>query len=234
MLNLIFPDLCVYCKEISPGEDLCKTCFSKINFIKQEHVCVVCGVPYKSGEENNRFLHKCGTCVKKEKKLLRCRSVAYFDGLIRELLHSFKYRGRLSIGRVCAKLLTDKFSEDLKGFDLVLPVPVHIKKLREREFNQSAVLATYLSKKLDLECDLFSLVKSRETEAQVVYKNAEERRKNVAKSFSIRNPKKIKKRSVLLVDDVFTSGSTVNECAGVLLKSGASEVQALTLLRADV
>jgi len=235
MLDIIFPNLCVYCKNISTGEPLCKSCYSEISFIDPLNVCTCCGVPFSSDSElTGPVYHKCGKCIKEKINFTRCRSVAQFNGVIRELLHSFKYRKKLGIGKIFAKLLTDNFPKDLKGFDLLLPVPLYINKLREREYNQSAVLVSYLSNKLRFEKDLFSLIKSSETNPQIMYKTIRQRKKNILKSFTVRNVKKVKKRSILLVDDVYTSGSTLNECAKVLLESGAVKVQALTLLRAYV
>ena len=233
MLDLIFPDLCVYCKNHSPNSDLCSSCYSKISFVSTQNICIKCGTPFNLGSETGHG-HKCGACIEKERYYTKCRSVALFDGLIRELLHLFKYRKKLGIGKLCGKLLTENLPGAIEDFDLIVPVPMHIRKLREREFNQCAVLSKYLSGKTGKEYDPFTLIKLRETEAQVVFKNAGDRRKNVYKSFSVRFKDRIKKRSVLIIDDVYTTGSTVNECARVLLESGASKVLALTLLRADV
>ena len=176
--------------------------------------------------------HKCESCIRETVSFNICRSIARYEGTLRELLHRFKYKRKLGIGNIFIKLMTDNFPKDLKGFDLMIPVPLHIHKLREREYNQSAVIVNGLSRKLNCEKDLFSLVKSTKTEPQVNFKNSKERKKNVSKSFSVTDVKKIEKRSILLIDDVYTSGSTIKECSKVLLKAGAIKVQALTLLRA--
>lgn len=233
MLDIIFPSFCVSCNQYSPKGQLCSSCSSDIKFIKSKDVCHCCGVPFNYFDESvNTPKHKCSYCINQKVHYTVCRSIAYLEGTVRELLHGFKYRKKLGIGKLFTKLMTENFPEELLGFDLIMPVPLHINKLREREYNQSAVLVNGVSKKLICEKDLFSLVKSRETEPQVNFKNSNIRKKNISKSFSVRDVKKVKKRSILLVDDVYTSGSTVNECARVLLDSGAEEVRVLTLLRA--
>lgn len=209
------------------------SCYSDIRFIDSSNVCVICGIPFNFFQDDLPTSgHKCANCIREKINFTVCRSIAYFDGTIRELLHGFKYRKKLGIGKILSKLLIDNFPGELKDFDLIMPVPLHIKKLREREYNQSAVFVNSLYRKLNCEKDLFSLVKSGETDPQINFKNSKMRKRNVLKSFSVRDIKKVKKRSILLVDDVYTSGSTINECAKVLIESGADKVQALTLLRA--
>lgn len=233
MLDIIFPGLCVFCKKTSSGQQLCERCYSEIRFIYSSDICKSCGIPFNYFNESSLIpVHKCGRCIKDEVNFSICRSIAHFDGTIRELLHGFKYKKKLGLGKFFSKLITGHFPKDLKGFDLIMPVPLHIRKLREREYNQSAVFVNYLSGELNCEKNLFSLVKSRETDPQINFKNSAMRKRNVLKSISVRNTKKVKKRSILLVDDVYTSGSTLNECAKVLLEAGAGKVQALTLLRA--
>ena len=192
-----------------------------------------CGIPFSlfNGSQKTKS-HKCESCLRNIVSFHRCRSVARYDGTLRELLHRFKYKRKISIGKFFIKLILDHFPKDIKGFDLIMPVPLHINKLREREYNQSAIIVNSLSRHLNCEKDLFSLKKSCETEPQVNFKNSQMRKRNILKSFSISDVKKVEKRSILLIDDVYTSGSTLNECAKVLVKAGASKVQALTLLRA--
>ena len=233
MLDIIFPRFCFSCKQYSQNGQLCPDCFSDINYINPESVCVSCGVPFNYFSESaSGPEHKCSYCLTEKVHYSVCRSIAYLDGTIREMLHAFKYRRKLGLAKLFSKLILDNFPKDLLGFDLIMPVPLHINKLREREYNQSAILVNGISGKLNCEKDLFSLVKSRETEPQVNFKNRKNRKKNLVKSFSVRDVKKVEKRSILLVDDVYTSGSTINECARLLLESGADDVRALTLLRA--
>jgi len=233
MLDIIFPGLCIFCKKTSSGQQLCNNCYSEIRFIDSSNICICCGIPFNSFNESSHIPgHKCANCIREKINFNKCRSIAHFDGTIRELLHGFKYKKKLGIGNFFIKLIIDHFPKDLNGFDLMMPVPLHIHKLREREYNQSAVFVNNLSKRLNCEKDLFSLVKSSETDPQINFKNRTMRKRNILKSFSVNDIKKVEKRSILLIDDVYTSGSTINECAKVLLKAGAGKVQALTLLRA--
>ena len=233
MLNIIFPKLCISCQSPSSGHVLCRPCFSEINFINTSNICISCGIPFNLFNKlSPTKSHKCDGCIRNIVNFNRSRSIARYDGTLRELLHRFKYKKKIGIGKFFTKLILDHFPKDLKGFDLMMPVPLHINKLREREYNQSAVIVNCLSRDLECEKDLFSLKKSRETEPQVNFKNSSARKRNILKSFSVSEVKKVKKRSILLIDDVYTSGSTLNECAKVLLEAGASKVHALTLLRA--
>ncbi len=116
------------------------------------------------------------------------------------------------------------------GLDVVLPVPLHPIRLRQREFNQSLLLAHELSRELRLPLLFDILERNRWTRPQVEL-DGEERRKNVRKAFSIKRPEQIERLRVLLIDDVYTTGATVNECARVLKKAGAKAVHVLTLAR---
>jgi ComF family protein len=233
MLDIIFPAICISCKKISSRQQLCNGCYSEISFIESSNICICCGIPFNLFNKSPHITgHKCASCIRETINFDKCRSIARFDGTLRELLHRFKYKKKLGIGKLFVKLILDNFPKDLNGFDLIMPVPLHIHKLREREYNQSAVLVNNVSKSLNCEKDIFSLVKSNETEPQINFKNSTMRKRNILKSFSVTDVKKVEKRSILLIDDVYTSGSTINECAKVLLKAGADKVQALTLLRA--
>jgi len=126
--------------------------------------------------------------------------------------------------------MTEGCEEFLAGcqVDLIIPVPLHPKRLRWRGFNQSLLLARQVSRKYDVPIDPFVLYRSRETPPQTQL-TEDERRKNVRGAFETDPKKSLKKNSVLLVDDVYTSGATVNECSRVLIRAGAREVTVLTL-----
>lgn len=159
------------------------------------------------------------------------RSVAYYEGILRDMLHEFKYRGVLRLSRVLSHILIYNYPVEFDPVDVVIPVPLHLRKLRQREYNQVAVLGQELSKYIGSSFDPFVLRKQYDTRPQFEMKGERERRRNVRGTFVIEDLRRIKGKSVLLLDDVFTTGSTLNECTGVLLKAGAGRVQVLTLMR---
>ncbi len=115
---------------------------------------------------------------------------------------------------------------------MVIPVPLHVNKLRKREFNQSAVFSVHIAKKIGVAYEPFVLKKVKETLPQVDLKKEEHRIKNVRKAFAVSNPRMVKGARILLVDDVFTTGSTTDECSRVLVNAGAKSVNVFTLTRA--
>ena len=127
----------------------------------------------------------------------------------------------------------NNYPRDIGEFDIIIPVPLHIKRLREREYNQSAIIASEISKVTKVEYNPFILKKIKDTKPQVEFSNTVDRKKNVKETFAIKESSMIKNKIVLVVDDVFTTGSTTNECSSVLMASGAKEVKVLTVLRAS-
>ena len=222
---------------------MCGPCSGEVKFINEFSSCEVCGEPFgffssevsevwqtvpDTGEEG----HLCGNCVKGKFSFKRARSVAVYEGKLRDMIHEFKYEGRLSLEGVLTDLLFDNFPYHPEEFDTLVPVPLHINKLRQREYNQSAVIAVNLSSRTGIPLSLLCLKKTRDTRPQFELKNEEERRRNVRGAFSIDPGRGFVDKSVLLIDDVFTTGSTIEECTKELLKSGASEVSVITLARA--
>lgn len=243
MLDLVFPNLCSSCG--SPQSDdnaLCETCLNDINLIAELPGCASCGVPFgyfKSKEspgnedsEGRGNSHLCAKCVKGRYCFKRARSIAFYDGPVREMIHGFKYEGKLNLGEVLSDILIKHFPGDVEGFDLVVPVPLYISKLRKRGYNQSAVLAANFARSADVAVDLHALRKIRDTRPQFEIKDEAVRRSNVRGAFVVREKNSFARSSVLLIDDVFTTGSTSDECAKTLMKSGAFQVQVLTLTRA--
>ncbi len=242
MLDILFPKVCPSCRIAAlKTENLCSLCFSDIRFINDWSFCQKCGVPFgffDSTDEDDTGLdlksgeHLCGKCIKGKFCFEKARSIAIYDGKIRDMIISFKYEGKLSIGDVLVDILTTNMPKDLDSFDSVVPVPLHIVKLRQREYNQSVILATGLAKYAGVNCDLFGIKRTRETRPQIEIVSEDERRRNVKGAFSVTEDHKFKGKSILLVDDVFTTGSTSEECSKMLLNSGAYKVQVLTLTRA--
>jgi ComF family protein len=150
-----------------------------------------------------------------------------------EAVHGFKYGKRVCISRPLAALVRGTFFEHWgpEKVDLFVPVPLHIKRLRQRGFNQAYLLVMRWAKRDGLCCDGRLLRRVRWTEPQTTM-NRKDRRKNVKGAFAVNRPETVRGKRIVLVDDVYTTGSTVNECAKVLKRAGAEEVDVLTLARA--
>ena len=242
MLDILFPKVCPSCRTAAlRNENLCSLCLSDIRFVNDWSFCRKCGIPfgYFSPEDrenlewdNESSDHLCGKCLEGKFCFEKARSIAIYEGKIRDMIISFKYEGKLSNEDVLLDILTTNLPDDLDHFDSVVPVPLHINKLRQREYNQSVILASGLAGYAGVSCDLFGLRRIRETRPQIEIRNEQERRRNVKGAFLVPQSHKISGRSVLLVDDVFTTGSTCDECSKMLLNSGACKVQVLTLTRA--
>jgi ComF family protein len=244
MLDLIFPETCSGCDTpVSNKYLVCDSCTSDVKFISDYSLCERCGTPFGffSGDSHDpadttvlpaASGHICGRCLKGGFSFDRARSVVIYEGMMRDMIHEFKYRGRLGLEGFLVSLMIERFPYPRDVFDVAVPVPMHITKLREREYNQSAVLAYGLARSLRVECGLRALRKIRDTRPQFELGNEEERRRNVRGAFSVTSPGAFKDRSILLVDDVFTTGSTSDECSREILKSGAAGVSVFTLSRA--
>jgi ComF family protein len=155
-----------------------------------------------------------------------------YDGPIREAIHLLKYRGKPFLVKPLVGLLSLGYPFiDYDAYDLMVPVPLHPKRLRERGFNQALIVGRAIGRREKVPCTGFVLRKTRLSAPQVDL-SPKEREKNVRGSFAVVDPAKVEGKRVLLVDDVMTTGSTVNECARELLKAGAKGVDVFTLARA--
>ena len=230
-LDFIFPPLCHVCRVFIPDAGLlhiCSACRERLLPIGSPQ-CVVCGVPFL-GVGND---HICGECSTSRHQYNAARAALVYEGACRELIHSFKYLNKTHLRRPLALLTI----EHLSGFvrlqtpDLIIPVPLHRKRLRSRGFNQAVLLGELFSSHWKIPLERHNLRRIRWTEPQVNL-SARDRRANVKGAFSIQNPDLVHGRRILLVDDVLTTGSTVEECAVVLKAAGAEDVTIITVARA--
>jgi len=228
ILGVIYPPRCQICGEsfnIFDRRILCEICYNSIKF-NTPPFCKRCG---KSCSYEDRI---CESCRVKTCYFDASYSVCIYEGVIRECIHNFKYNGRFSLERFFKNLLIE-FAEkyiDMCRYNWLIPVPLHRIRHRERTFNQSAILASYLSKRFNIPVLKNNLLRTRLGKPQVTLpKN--KRLKDINNSFKIKRPLLIKDKSVLLIDDVFTTGATVNECSKILKKAGANLVEVLTLAR---
>ena len=230
-LDLIFPPKCLICNVPLGTRDnyqLCPSCLSGITYIKRPF-CTLCGIPFKSEEGSN---HLCGECLTSKRYFTKARSVGLYEGALLEAIHLFKYNGKIHLASPLGHMLSDSVSQlfDIKSVDLLIPVPLHPRRLRERGFNQALLLARVLKKRYSMALATRILKRWRWTEPQVNL-SGKVRKKNVKGSFIISNPLAVKEKNILLLDDVYTTGATINESGRTLLKAGANEVYVLTLAR---
>lgn len=197
----------------------------------QGPVCPSCGRPFASSDALTYSPeHTCGQCRKILPSFDQALSVGQFEGPLREAIHQFKYRPCRSLGKPLSAWMARNLRL-ISEIDVVMPVPLHRKRLRQRGFNQALLLSYGVGSAFEIPLSVDNLIRSRFTRPQVEL-SGEERIKNVAGAFAIRRPGEVDGKSVLIVDDVFTSGATMNECAAVLKEGGAARVTALTLARA--
>jgi ComF family protein len=232
LLDILFPPLCHVCKSFIPeaGElHLCTDCRQKIVPVSSPQ-CIVCGNPFNT---EGGIDHLCGPCSITPKPFVSARAAVSFLGPVKELIHRLKYGKKTHLARPLAILTAERLDPFVSeaGIELIVPVPLHLRRLRARGFNQALLIAQYLSKKFSITLSSNNLRRIRWTEPQVNL-SVDERIKNVREAFSVKDPEQFEGKIILLVDDVYTTGSTVAECAKVLKFCGASGVYVATVARA--
>lgn len=236
LINLILPPRCIKCGKILNNRNgLCSDCFNKIQFISAPY-CAHCGRPFlnESGLSSGKK-QLCGKCLQEKRRLFELqRSAFIYNDESKNLILDFKFRDKTVYAETLANLLFSA-GHDIwqEKPDLLLLVPIHQLRLLKRRYNQSALLVKYLAEKSGISADYFSLIRHQNTIPQVQL-SGEARRHNLQKAFSVKNPQKLHGKSVVLIDDVETTGSTLNECAKVLKKAGVSKIYALTLARTEI
>lgn len=201
----------------------------------------VCGICGKQHDEN--LCSKCKVIIKKiEKGQFFSYKNTYFDkhfylflyeGIIREKLIQYKFQNQNYLCDFFVKILlnNEKISGILEKYDIIIPVPMYQKKEKRRGYNQTSLIAKRLAKNTkSLEYDGTSLKKIKDTQTQSSL-NKLDRMKNIKNAYKVLNEQKIKKKKIILLDDIYTTGATVNECAKVLRKAGAKEILVLTIAK---
>lgn len=227
--DLCFPPCCICCENTLSESQLliCDKCLDDLYFTEKP-LCSRCGKVFGGREGEN---HLCSSCMKSSLYYNRARSLFIYDDRVADLVHSLKYNCNTSGLETFTKLKRKSSSlKDLPGADFIFPVPLHTKRLRKRGYNQALLLARSFFDKEKNKIKNNILVRSRNTPSQTGLSGVE-RRKNLRNAFFVRDQKIVSGKNILLVDDVFTTGTTVNECARVLIKAGARNVDVLTLAR---
>ncbi len=232
LMELLLPASCLACGQ--PPEQfseimLCQSCLSEVKLISGP-LCRCCGRPF---HKNTAGDHLCGLCLQGHYHFDMARALVQYHPPITTIISRFKYHGQ-----TCSLKSFRAIQQQLPGLnvlnqpDLIIPVPLHFKRLQKRGFNQALLLArAFYPNHLQL-IDFKVLERHRYTEPQTGL-SGKIRRQNLKNAFRVKDKKIVAGRRVLLIDDVFTTGTTVNECAKVLKRAGAKEVRVLTLARVD-
>jgi len=237
LLDRFFPPRCCFCRALLSSRDqecFCPRCHQAIRLVSHP-LCPACGRPFLDtpGED-----HLCGACLGRDSYFLQARAWACYpreedeDHPLRHAVQQFKYGRRVSLGKPLGRLMARGCHDFFRGssLDVIVPVPLHPRRLRWRGFNQSVILAREVGRSWQLPMDPFLLLRSRETPPQIQLPE-KGRRRNVRGAFALNPDKPVEAKTILLLDDVYTSGATVNECSRVLVRAGAREVHVLTLAR---
>jgi ComF family protein len=230
-LALLYPEVCQLCKAepATPREGFVGAkCWSQVRFIRAPF-CDRCGLPF-AGDLTSAFV--CTNCQELEFSFTSARAAVVAKTVVLEVIHRFKYGRALWFENFLAGLLVREAAPVLRGqsWDWLVPVPLHPVKEREREFNQSALLARHLSRATGVPCHEKMLRRARPTATQT-HLNRDQRAANLHDAFSVLPGAPLAGRRVVLVDDVFTTGATTNDCARALRAAGAAEVCVWTVAR---
>jgi ComF family protein len=221
LLDLVFPPRCVACRR--PGAWLCAACLAGVSYLSVP-LCSHCGEPLS-------VTRHCSRLANHLPRLDGLRSAAWHEGALRTALHQFKYRQLRVLRGPLGEVLTRAWRQSPlpEAIDLLLPVPLHARRVRERGYNQSLLLAQELARATGLSLAERSLVRVRHTRPQVGLRAAE-RLSNVDGAFAYQGPA-LAGRRVCLIDDICTTGATLQACAIPLRAAGAGAVYAYTLAR---
>ncbi|MCL2621613.1 MAG: ComF family protein [Firmicutes bacterium] len=226
LLGFLFPDnlTCIFCGDELNGnatDGVCDECFKELPF-NNGKVCVKCGVQLKS--DANICMH----CKNTYFTFLQARSSFVYEGKIAHLVKTYKYDNKMYLSKVVAPFMVNTYLINKFDADVIIPVPLYKWRKFHRGFNQSELLANQIGKTLNIPVVVNNLVRVRKTKTQTKL-TSKEREVNLTNAFRVLNAKELKGKKVLLVDDVFTTGSTVEFCARELQKADVNKTLVLCL-----
>ncbi|MDR1067382.1 MAG: ComF family protein [Clostridiales bacterium] len=236
LLRFVYPDRCLLCDDILPigvkaDAGLRRSDTDKMELI-EKYVCVKCGKDAYNNDALKSFIFL-DRSVKTD-KIAKVSAVFEYKGIARDAVRRFKFNGRADYARAFAAFMAEKFTDacptDACPVDkaVIIPTPMHKKKLRERGYNQAELLAKNLASLMDAPFAPKALARVKNTSPQYGL-SYEQRRKNVAGAFLVVDSAAISGESALLIDDIYTTGATLDSCAEALLKAGSKKVYGLCL-----
>jgi len=232
IIKLIFPCKCILCGKIVDEKDsLCKDCWEKIRFIEKPY-CSKCCAPLEFKISDDDL---CANCLKNEPLYIKSRSALIYNHYVAKILFKFKFYDQVQLKYFLAKNMVNHSKDIIDKIDIFIPVPLHKKRLKFRKYNQSLLLANEIAKITNKKVLHNFLFKNENTKPQVTLKQ-KDRTKNLKNKFSINskylnNIKDFQNLNFAIVDDVMTTGSTINECTKELNKNGIKNVYAITFAK---
>ena len=232
VIRFLLPVHCSSCNSLltaDPISHFCSDCWRSISHMPAAR-CARCDRPFPSSIATAYSpSHVCQPCAERPPSYTKAWTLYPYTPPLRHAICLFKYQGKVSLAAPLAALMIARLPP-LNSVDMIVPVPLHSEKLRQREFNQSLLLADYIGRRLDIPVAYTNLIRTAPTPAQTTL-SRKNRLKNLRRAFAVRRPDAIMKKRILLIDDVFTTGTTVNECAKTLRRAGSADVLVLTLGR---
>ncbi|MBY0382165.1 MAG: ComF family protein [Xanthobacteraceae bacterium] len=227
-LDIALPTLCVSCREPVSGEGLCPSCWSKLSFIAPPY-CTRLGIPFVYDPGPGQLSME---AIAAPPAYTRARAAVRFDDISRTLVHALKYQDRTDLAPPMGRWMARAGDELLRDADALVPVPLHWKRGWSRRYNQSATLAKIIAEQSGVPMWVDALKRTRPTEQQVGLSRTE-RARNVQGAFEVSPDRRgqIHGRRVVLIDDVLTSGATVDACSRALLRAKAASVDVLIFAR---
>jgi len=234
LVDILYPKKCLACGQWLKGGGhkaikglVCLDCWMKIK-PNLPPFCASCG---RHLDKKSAFKNICGACAKNRFHFDRAFSPCLYEGVLKELIHKFKYKQKDYLGNVLGLLMAEfvkEYNLPVCYADLIIPIPLHKTRLREREFNQAGILANLLSAEFGRITLSGCLVREKFFKSQTEL-SVPERRNNIKGAFAVKDRAAITGKNILLVDDVLTTGATLSEAAKTLKESGANIVFAITL-----
>ena len=235
LIMFLYPSQCRYCGENldpSDGHYICKSCWDKVGLIKRPY-CETCGHPLDPLDALPDRIASCRYCPDRA-WFRKARSIAVYDSAVGEAIRLLKYSGKIIMAKRLADMMVEAMSAffGMESYDYIIPVPIHKKKRRERGYNQMELIGSRLSQTIGIPMETRSFIKAVNAPSQTSRVSHIDRLENVRGTFGVRDLSLIADKRILLIDDVLTTGATVNESARTLAREGKVKcVDALTLSR---